>query len=162
MPCYKIKKCYFAKLYIKYCSMTHWTVSPIDRVKWRHGIYGHDRISILWAYHGIMCGVKGRRFIVLFKQHSIRWFMKMSVWSLACRQSVFQWHHSEKHLSEFTHKMAAKASWHWNYVTVTLCIYNCYVADRMYCVSFSMIYKIVCILIIIRNWFVTATAINFG
>jgi len=27
-----------------------------------------------------MCGVKGRRFIVLFKQHSIRWFMKMSVY----------------------------------------------------------------------------------
>ena len=25
----------------------------------------------------------------------------MSVWSLACRQSVFQWYHSEKHLSEF-------------------------------------------------------------
>jgi len=22
----------------------------------------------------------------------------------------------------FTHKMAAKASWHWNYVTITLCI----------------------------------------
>jgi len=27
--------------------------------------------------------------------------MKMSVWSLACRQSVFQWYHCEKHLSEF-------------------------------------------------------------
>jgi len=49
----------------------------------------------------IMCGFKGRSFIVLFKQHSIRWFMKVPVWSLACRQSVFQWCHSEKHLSEF-------------------------------------------------------------
>ena len=49
-----------------------------------------------------MCGVKRRRlFIVLFKLHSIRWFMKMSVWSLACQQSVFHWYHSEKHLSEF-------------------------------------------------------------
>jgi len=27
--------------------------------------------------------------------------MKMSVWSLACQQSVFQWYHSEKHLSKF-------------------------------------------------------------
>jgi len=48
-----------------------------------------------------MCGVKWRRFIVLFKQSSIRWFVKMAGWSLACRQSVFQWYHSEKHLSEF-------------------------------------------------------------
>jgi len=40
----------------------------------------------------------------------------MSVWSLACQRSVFQRYHSEKHL------MAAKARWHWNYVTVTLCI----------------------------------------
>jgi len=49
-----------------------------------------------------MCGVKGRRFIALFKWHSIRSFMKMSVWSLACQQSVFQrYHHSEKHFSEF-------------------------------------------------------------
>jgi len=48
--------------------------------------------------------------------------MKMSVWSLACRQSVFQWYHSEDIYQSFTHKMAARASWHWNYVTVTLCI----------------------------------------
>ena len=48
-----------------------------------------------------MCRVKGQSFIVIFKQHSIRWFMKMSVWSLACRQSVFQWYRSEKRLSEF-------------------------------------------------------------
>ena len=27
--------------------------------------------------------------------------MKMSVGSLACRQNVFQWYHSEKHLSQF-------------------------------------------------------------
>jgi len=48
--------------------------------------------------------------------------MKMSVWSLTCRQSVFQWYHSENIYKSFTHKMAAKASWHWNYVTVALCI----------------------------------------
>ena len=47
------------------------------------------------------CGVKGRRFIALFKLHSIRWFMKMSVWSVARQQSVFQRYHSEKHLPEF-------------------------------------------------------------
>jgi len=46
-----------------------------------------------------MCGVKGRRFIVLFKLHSICWLMKMAVWSLAFQQSVFQQCHSEKHLS---------------------------------------------------------------
>ena len=39
----------------------------IQRVKWRHRIYGHDPIAILWAWLGIMCGVKGRRVIVLFK-----------------------------------------------------------------------------------------------
>jgi len=30
-----------------------------------------------------MCWVEGRRFIVLYKLHSIRWFMKMTVWSLS-------------------------------------------------------------------------------
>jgi len=48
--------------------------------------------------------------------------MKMTAWSLSCQWSAFQRYHCEKHLSEFTHKMAAKASWHWNYVTVTVCI----------------------------------------
>jgi len=45
--------------------------------------------------------------------------MKMSVWwlSLACQQSVFQRYHSKTFI-----KMAAKANWHWNYVTFTLCI----------------------------------------
>ena len=149
-----------------------------------------------------MCGLNGRRFIVLFKQHSIRWFMKMSVWSLAFRQTVASprgglgWtcpphicqrsllkliqirrlftggeigesvrsapppdppcrltlrarHVCPPHIfwpgdapadkayfgditvkniyQSFTHKMAAEASWHWNYVTVTL---YCYVAKR--------------------------------
>jgi len=48
-----------------------------------------------------MHGVNGRWFIVLFKYNSIRWSMKMSVWWLACQQSVFQRDHSEKRLSEF-------------------------------------------------------------
>jgi len=45
--------------------------------------------------------------------------MKMSVWwlSVACQQSVFQRYHSKTFI-----KMAAKANWHWNYVTFTLCI----------------------------------------
>ena len=50
--------------------------------------------------------------------------MKMSVRSLSCQQSVFQRYHSENIYESFTHKMAAKASWHRNYVTVTLCIYQ--------------------------------------
>ena len=48
-----------------------------------------------------MCRVKGRRFIALFKLHSIRWFTKTSVWSSARQQSVFQQYRSEKHLPEF-------------------------------------------------------------
>jgi len=67
----------------------------IHRVKLRHRIYGLDTTAILWVWHGIMCGVKGRKFIVLFAQHLIRWFMKMPVWSLACQQSVFQRYYSE-------------------------------------------------------------------
>jgi len=43
-----------------------------------------------------MCGVKGRRFIVLYTQHSICWFTKMYVRSLACQQNVFPRYHSEK------------------------------------------------------------------
>ena len=48
--------------------------------------------------------------------------MKMSVWSLACQQSIFQHYHGENIYESFTHNVAAKASWHWNYVTVALCI----------------------------------------
>jgi len=33
----------------------------------KHKIYGHDTIAILWVQHGIMCGIKGRKVIVLFK-----------------------------------------------------------------------------------------------
>ena len=50
---------------------------------------------------GIICGVKGRRFIVFFKQNSIRWFTKMSLWSLTCQQNVLKRYHSSKHLWEF-------------------------------------------------------------
>ena len=81
--------------------------------------YDHHFVGITWH---IVYGVEGWRFIVLFKLHSIRWFMKMSVWSLARQQSVFQQYHSENIYRSFTHKMAAKASWHQNYVTVILCI----------------------------------------
>jgi len=37
-------------------------------------------------------------------------------------KSVFQRDHSENISQSFTRKMAAKASWHRNYVTGTLCI----------------------------------------
>jgi len=63
------------------------------------------------GYNMAFCGVKGRRVIVFFSKHSVRWFMKMSVGSLCCQQSVFQRYHSEKHYFEsFTHKLAAKAA----------------------------------------------------
>jgi len=97
----------------------------IHRAKWRHRIYCHETIAILWVQHGIMCGVKDRRFIVLFTQHSIRRFMNMSVRSLACNE-VYLSDITVKNISKsFTHKMAAKASWHWNYATVALCIGRC-------------------------------------
>ena len=70
--------------------------TPPTRVKWRHRICGHDTIAILSVGR-----IKGRSFIVLFKLPSIRWFMKISVWSLDRRQSVFQRYHSEKCLSQF-------------------------------------------------------------
>ena len=47
-----------------------------------------------------MCGVKGRRIIVLFKQ-KFDPLVYENVWSLSCQQSVFQRYHSEKHLWEF-------------------------------------------------------------
>ena len=59
---------------------------------------------------GVMCRIKGRRCIVLFEQHSIRWFMMISVCSLACQQRVFHRYHGENIYQSFTHKMAAKAS----------------------------------------------------
>jgi len=48
--------------------------------------------------------------------------MKMSVWSLAGNKAYFSSITAKNIYQSFTHKMAAKASWHWNYVTVTLCI----------------------------------------
>ena len=39
----------------------------IHRVKWRHRVYGHDTIAILWVQHDILRWVKWRRFIVLLK-----------------------------------------------------------------------------------------------
>ena len=36
----------------------------------------------------------------------------MSIWSLTYQQSVFRRFHSNEHYKSFTHKMAAKTSWH--------------------------------------------------
>jgi len=60
-----------------------------------------NRVWATFTFYFFMCGVKQRRIIVLFKWNLIRWFMKMSLWSLSCQQSVFQRYHSEKHLWEF-------------------------------------------------------------
>jgi len=40
--------------------------TEIHRVKWRHSIYGHDTIVILWVKPGITCGVIGWRFTMLY------------------------------------------------------------------------------------------------
>jgi len=72
-----------------------------------------------------MCGVKRRRFISCYL-NNIR---PVGLWKclynhyIACLQGVFQRYHSENIYDQsFTQKLAAKASWHWNYVTVTSCI----------------------------------------
>jgi len=71
-----------------------------------------------------MCGVKGQRFIVLFKHiESVGFFLKSlyDYYSLPAKRvlAISQW---QTFLKSFTHKMAAKASLHQNYVAVTLCI----------------------------------------
>ena len=83
-----------------------------------------------------MCGVNGRRFIVIFKQNSIRWFIKMTVWSLTCQQSEI----TVANISQFTHKMAAKASWHRNNVTVT-------------CLCFILVLLLMLLNAVILPWF---------
>ena len=42
-------------------------ILAIDVVTSLHPMYSHDTIAIVWVYHDIMCGDKGRRFTVLFK-----------------------------------------------------------------------------------------------
>ena len=71
-----------------------------------------------------MSGVKGRRFIVLFKQNSIRSFMKMSVWSLTRQQRAFkrQWQTFLGVLPTRWRRKPAGTDMDRNYVTVTLCI----------------------------------------
>ena len=54
--------------------------------------------------------------------------MKMSVRSLQLANKAYFSDITVKNVYQsFTHKMAAKASWHRNYVTVTLCIVQCYI-----------------------------------
>jgi len=73
--------------------------------------YDRHFVGIVW-HNVLMCGVNGRRFVMLFTRNSIRWFMKMSVWSLTSQRSVFS-DITVANISEsFTHKMAAKTSWH--------------------------------------------------
>jgi len=48
--------------------------------------------------------------------------MIRSVLITSRQQSVVQRYHGENIYESFTNKMAMKASWHRNYLTVTLCI----------------------------------------
>ena len=70
---------------------------PVHRMKWRHRIYGHDTFAILWVQLGVMCGVNGWRFTMLFKWNVNNQFQKMSAWSLTYRQGVFKRQQSSKH-----------------------------------------------------------------
>jgi len=61
-----------------------------------------------------MCKVrpKGQRFSVLFKSNWISWFKKTSIWSLTYIKAYLS-DITVTNISEsFTHKMAAKTSWH--------------------------------------------------
>jgi len=74
-------------------------IRRILRVKWRHRIYGHDAIVILWVWNAEMNGDRGRRFIVLFKCNSTSLFKEASMW-LTCQRSLFNGYHCSKHFSE--------------------------------------------------------------
>ena len=67
-----------------------------------------------------MCGVKGRRVIVLFNWHSIRWVFSGNHY--LANKAYFSAITVKNIYESFTHKMATKASWHRNYVTLTLYI----------------------------------------
>jgi len=70
-----------------------------------------------------MCGVKGRRFIVLFKYSLFRRFFKnVCVITELANKAYFNDIAVANISHSFTHKMAAKDSWHRNYVTLILCI----------------------------------------
>ena len=44
-----------------------WAITlHMHRAKWRHRVYGHDTIAILWVQRDVVRWVKWRRFIVLF------------------------------------------------------------------------------------------------
>ena len=60
-----------------------------------------------------MCGDKGRRFSVLFKRNWISWFQKISIWSYWLTNKAYLSTITVTNISRsFTHKMAAKTSWH--------------------------------------------------
>ena len=60
-----------------------------------------------------MCGDKGRRFSVLFKRNWISWFQKISIWSYRLTNKAYLSTITVTNISRsFTHKMAAKTSWH--------------------------------------------------
>ena len=74
--------------------------SLIHRVKWRHRIYGHDTIAILWVWNAVLSGDKGQRSIVLFKWNSPSLFKEVSVWLLTYQQSLLNRYYCTKHFSE--------------------------------------------------------------
>jgi len=59
------------------------------------------------------------------------------VTSLATKRisAISQW---QTFLKSFTHKMTVKASWHRNYVTITLCVLVFFGTDRAQTVSVSL------------------------
>jgi len=114
------------------------TIDPVTTLQpmYRYGELTSQNTTIRYHGHEIrppFCGYDMAKRVELrsedlwcyFNKIQFRWFYKksLSVWSLACQQCVYFSDITVANISEsFTHKMAAKASWHRNYVTVTLCI----------------------------------------
>jgi len=60
------------------CQITH-------RVKWRHRIYGHDTIAILWVWNDVMNWDKGRSFLSCHWNKIQPVCSRKCPWSLTCQ-----------------------------------------------------------------------------
>jgi len=93
----------------------------VHGAKWRHRVYGHDTIAILWAYHDTMRSVKWRRFIVLFEQNWTSSFKKMSTWSLTYLSAI-----TATSISQTVYLQDGGRNWHSCGTTLRHCrLYRC-------------------------------------
>ena len=89
--------------------LKHRRLLVTHRVKWRHGIYGHDTFAILWVQHDIVGRVGGEDLSCYSNKIQSVVHKEIFVWSLTCQQSAVTNVHQ---CSIITYNMAAKTSWH--------------------------------------------------